>query len=226
LNEDKKDFMNMKKNTLKVEGNFRPEVVTLSEFFDSIQTINNYLPKVKHPHQHIYNLSEGAKFKETIPLHIKDVKIENSFSKENLTSYIQNSFQKYAINHIDTEAMELRLQQTYEIKNFIDIYANKKFSKSKNFIEKLTELHQKLLQRYFQTKESFILVYISYFEYMMPILVDFFNTKDLKDHKKHIEILNDMIVKELYELINIYISALTAFLENKPFSQMENIKAI
>jgi hypothetical protein len=210
--------MDLKKNLQKVEGNFRDEVLTVSEFNQSIELINQYIPEAKNATQNIYNLNDGAKFTATTPLKIEKIPKQPTIDKKESINELRSALQINSVTHLNDEEIELlkeRLKRAQNVKTIIDKYAKQNYSSSEAFLYELITLYMNLFDIKNHEAYDIVIIFVNYFEYLIPIVVDFFNTQGLKNKKRDIKKLNQMIIKELYEIQALYESALSEFLSTK-----------
>jgi len=211
------NIMNMKKNIQSIEGNFTKEVLTISEFALSVTTINNFISYKKSNTQTIYNLNDGAKFHNTVPLRPANIR-KKKIDKTSLTEEIRDSLKKISVNKLSTDdinSMKKRLIDVQTIKKIINNYSQKKHTNSDMFLYELTSFYIELLKKQTREENNIAYVYMNYFNYLLPILIDHFNTKNLKHKKKDVKTYNKYVTNELYEIEDIYEKALTKFLNEK-----------
>ena len=128
-----KNGNSFKKDLIKVEGNFTKEVQTTADFYISLFTINNLSKYLKTEEQTVYNLSNGAKILNSIPLHTHDFiskSSHNPFQKvfDNIRQYSSSEFSKNESMSIKEELMYAQnikktlLNITIDKATTIDIY--------------------------------------------------------------------------------------------------------
>jgi len=205
----------------KVKGNFREEVETTPLFYGSILAINNILPTIKQKTQTIYNLNNGAYLKETVTLKIEDI---NTATLQNLEkSSFEKSFKKILEPYInemlspeDILSMKKRLNFTLTIKKSILEYKNAPLSYQKErYLYNLLSLSLEILQDPTREQANLVTVYDYYLNYTMPIIFDFFNTKNSSDTKKDIKKIDKIFLAGMIEIEKLYEDALVNFLTTK-----------
>lgn len=132
-NESRIQEYSLRKNTIKVKGNFQDIVFTTPVFKLSIDVFNMHTQKHKQKDTKVYNLSDGAYFHDTPALNTKDINIEKleKLDKNNLSQTLYNYFEincEINYNQNDKELRELikkdikRLEKTlnrfYKKKNY------------------------------------------------------------------------------------------------------------
>jgi len=218
---DREDFnetISLRKNKLTVPGNFLTEVITTSVFYVSIEAINSFIQEAKSQEQTIYNLSDGVAFVGTKAIKPSEVKLEQTLHKQQLHPEIHQALVRYSqkeMSEKDIKRLTRRLEASGELKSLIDAsFANKKYVKSDLFIYALSQLYVTILQSTQEEKKHLAYVYRNFLEYLLPIVVDYFNTQGLKSPKRDIKQLQKMISQELYTIESIHSQALKQFLQS------------
>lgn len=213
-----KDSMSFRDNFFSIAGNLQETVYTNTLFQVSIQTLFNRLPQLQARDQKIYNLSDGAYFKNTIPTKIEDVNT-SAFSlvdKQNLHNKLQELLVSHSRNILtpkDKNSLHKREQFAKEIKAILDKYNDTcRFENSMQYVADLLGLTLDILQVPRRETLNLITAYDLYLSYVLPLVVDFFNTKDLKNQKKHMKVLHEFIMKGMYEIATIYEEKIEKFL--------------
>ncbi|MDU0355698.1 6-hydroxymethylpterin diphosphokinase MptE-like protein [Paraglaciecola aquimarina] len=99
------DYAEKNNTSLIVAGNFRPTVNTKHEFKVSRQVIEQ-VTNEKNRSQVMYNCSDGAKIKGTIPLRLENILLTNTVSSKKVTiQKIQNSVFQPVVGKIDFPQM-------------------------------------------------------------------------------------------------------------------------
>ena len=216
-----KNSMSFRGNFFPIKGNFKDTVFTNTLFQVSIQTLYNKLPKLKAKTQNIYNISDGAFLEHTLPQKIEDIEIETfqEIDKKSLHDELLITLKKHSkkvLSHEDVISLQKRADFAKEIKNIIHNYEkNTTYKNSEKFVSNILGLTLDIMQ--IPTRESLNLinVYDMFLSYVLPLIVDFFNTQDLKNEKKHMRKLNKMLVSEMYAIATIYEEKIEKFLAEK-----------
>lgn len=113
-----------------VKGNFQKEVPTFTEYLDVIEHLKQRLQNIAS-HIHIYNLSDGAYFYNTIPTHTKELNLtKKMIDKSAFYQEIKECFKsisKYALNDRDIKAIQKEkkvLKKLMTLKKDATIYKN------------------------------------------------------------------------------------------------------
>jgi len=222
---DKKDelknTMSLLRNVFPVKGNFSDTVYTTSILHLSVQSLYNSIERVKHTNQNIYNLNNGSWISNTIPTHIDDIDMENfeTINKKELFDSIHDVLTRHSTKSLsdnDIISMKQRLKNTQTIKDDIDEYIqNVSHSNTNKYLYDLLGIVSVIIHKEGRETQNLTHVYFSFFKYILPLIMDLFNTKGLKNEKRHIKKLDKMVQKELLEIEKIYESALEKFIKER-----------
>ena len=201
-----------------VKGNFKPTVFTTPLFYSSLYTLNLTIPSLKDKDQNIYNLSDGAYIKESVALYIKDITTHQKIQKKQLHKELHQLLNQYATTSLsskDRASLHQRLIFAKDIKSMLlswqqDIDTTNKY----NYLHNLITIMLQILQEYTRENRNLITVYEYFFNYAMPIVFDFFNTKELQNIKLHINNINKIVFNEMLEIVKIYESRIENFLKS------------
>jgi len=212
------DTMNYESNLFEVQGNFQDVVYTNSLLHASVQTLYRNIPIIKNDNQVIYNLNDGAKIQGCIPTHIEDIKLENyhNIDKNNLYNSLLTLFKSYStieLNKDDLNSLKRRVINAKNTKNLIlEFENNSSKSNSDKYQYDLLGLVSTILKKDGREFINLTHVFYDYFQFVLPIITDIFNTKGLKNEKRHIKKIDKMIITELHALCDTYINTLEEFL--------------
>ena len=204
-----------------VQGNFTEIVYSTAVTHSSVQFLHENIKNVKQDNQVVYNLNEGAKIFDTIPTHIGSIDIDKyaEFDKSGLYKHLYEEFSNNSaikLRERDVAIIKNRLHVAKEIKKMIDKYINnvthanidKYLYDMLGIVSDITHAGNRLLH-------NVINVYYTYFEYVLPLVMDLFNTKGLKNEKRHIKKLDKMFVQGMLNIDEMYEQALERFIKER-----------
>ncbi|WP_455757137.1 6-hydroxymethylpterin diphosphokinase MptE-like protein [Sulfurimonas sp.] len=221
-NKDKlSSIMQRTENLFQVRGNFRETVYTNAIMHASVQSLYRNMPVVKKDYQNVYNLSDGSYIYLTTPKHIKDVNTDayENIDKDKLAVSIKEDLQKNSITKLDdndVNKIRLRVADAKATYKKLEEYSNTiTYSNKEQYLYDLLGIVSYILHK--QGSESLNLtnVYLPFFKYSLTTVVDFLNTKNLKNAKRHIKKFDLLIQKEMFSIVDIYIKGLEEFLEKR-----------
>jgi len=213
--------MGLRKTILNVSGNFAKTVPTTPLFQSSLQALFNAIPKLKKEDQLIYNLNNGANINQTLTREISHIPLENYevLDKDKLFSEIQtllNQHSSIRLNKDNAASMKQRGVCIREIETLIKKYERlKSFANFDLFLYELLGLISAILHKESRECQSISKIYDDFFKYVLPLVMDIFNSKEIKNSKKHINTINEMVIKELKEIKEIYKEAIEDFIETR-----------
>lgn len=220
---DKKDelinTMSMLKNVFPVKGNLREVVYTTSILHLSVQSLYLSIQNVKKDDQHIYNLNDGAWINHSIPTKIEEVDTSKfeTVDKQKLHISIQDTLSRHSskkLSENDIVSMKKRLEETKIIKKDILTYIkNVRHTNANSYQYDLLGITGEIIDKNDRETHNLAHVYHSYFKYVLPLVMDIFNTKGIKNEKRHIKKLDKMIQGELLLIEDIYEKAIEKFLK-------------
>lgn len=207
----KQDMLSYGESLVQIEANIGDSVYTTLEYKASINSINSVTTSLKDPSVEIYNIDEGAKFKNTYPILAKDIELENKYiSKEPTIEDILNSFNATSSRFFskdELEQLQKRLSYAIELKSAIVEFGNLKTIKKDEFLDSITALISTLYRCDISAIHYDIaLIFQEYFKLSITYVYDFFNTNEEMD--MHIDSIKNMLIKHLLDIINTYINNL------------------
>lgn len=216
-----KSDMKSADNLIPVQGNFTDIVYSTAVTHSSVQFLHENIKNAKLDEQIIYNLNEGAKISNTIPTHIESIDTEKytPIDKKKLYQHLHEQLSlKSATRLSDKDVLTLkkRLYNAREIKRNIDEYCNSVSHANVNrYLYDLLGIVSIIMHTGDRSIDNIVSVYYTYFEYVLPLIMDLFNTKGLKNEKRHIKKLDKMIQKGMYNIYTIYEQAVETFIEER-----------
>ncbi len=213
-----KDTMSIRNNLIKVKGNFESTVYTNLVFKMSIDSLSMEIPYIKKNNQNIYNLNDGAYLESTITMSLKDINTSKLevLNKNNVLKELKLTLQKSSVEVLsskDMDSLKIRLNFSRKIAKKILKYSKKvNITNSDTFLSDLLGLVSEILKIRNRETRDLVLIYYSYFRYILPLVFGLFNTEGLKNKNQHIKRLNAMIEEELIDIEEIYSKTLSDFI--------------
>jgi len=214
-------IMENENNLFSILGNFSETVYTNALLHSSVQSLYRNIPNVKKEKQNIYNMNEGANIRLCKPQKIENIKINEllSIDKKELNQKLKSVFLKNSIqtlNSVDFENIKLRLIDAKETYKKLQEYSNSvSHSNKERYLYDLLGFVSYVLHKQSRESTTLSLVFLLFFKYSLTTVLDFFNSKEIKNSKRHIKKFDKLIQKEMYSIVEIYIEALESFIEKK-----------
>jgi len=214
-----KSEMEFRGTILSTKGNFTQSVHTIPLFNVSIEDIYNKLPTLKAENQKIYNLSHGAYLNATTPKEITTIDTPhlNTINKQELFTSLKQDLDTKQSYFTDEDKLSLKVKLEYlkELKSTISNYQNStSHTNIDTYSYHLFGLVNDLCAGRGREKQNISEVYFSFFSYTLPIILDLFNTKDLKNSKRHIKKLDKLLVSELLKIEQKFEEKIEAYLQD------------
>lgn len=207
-NESKIQEYSLRKNTIKIKGNFQDIVFTTPVFKLSIDILNIHSLKYKQKETNIYNLSNGAYLDNIKALKIKDMNIDSfeNINKNDLLNDLYKFFEILSETNYNENDKEMKKQIKIDIKKMKKLLNN--FSKIKDYknlseyIQKLFGLCDSLLltskdESLKALLQSFALSTLHHIFYILNLK----NTVYFKDYQKE---LNNIIMVQFNKILETY----------------------
>jgi len=209
-----------------VKGNFIEQVPSIPLFINSIFAFAEITKQKKKKQQKVYNLSNGAFLEDTIPLKTDQINLEKFEELDKNTTYFKsmlgdflNSISEDLPSTDDIENFSVQINEAIRLYETIKIYKErKKFSNSKEYMLHLAKLINELIAVDKDIKRDINIVMHYYIQLITPYIFDFFNTKEVKNHKKHIKQIHKILTSQLEKMLVSYIDTLKIY---KLFAEKE-----
>jgi len=221
------NYMKLNDSTVKIKGNFLPEVLTLPVYQTSIEGFNRFTERYLTNNQKVYNLNNGAYLEGTIPLHVEDVDV-NSFknidknSTYNELKKILNTISEDKLNQKDISNLKQQLNEAKRLGKYVQEFkSNVNTSNYSIYMQSFYTLSSELISIKNEEKLNINIVLYTYLVYVTGHIFNLFNTKDLKNIKRHMKKINKIFTEEIMKILNLYITTMEVYLE---FAEAQNKK--
>lgn len=193
----------LRKNILKVKGNFLDEVFTTALFNTSINFLEKYILSTKNLDTNIYNLSNhGAYFVSTIPLKVTDLRLKELILNED---NLLNSLNKYSITNLSDKNKDIfKLDLEFlnnKILQHILKFENDEIKSFEDFLILAIDFMNIIYKH-----EDYVLfdIIASYYKMIFPYLNYYFNDEKIKQETKKIKMIQKVFTEQITNLVNDY----------------------
>lgn len=212
------DTQGFKSSVLTVEGNFEAEVPTTPEFALSIDSVNATSQWFKKEQQSVYNMSEGAKFLNTLPTQIVEIDTDSfeNITKSRMDAELQSIFTlKCSDNITDKEFTQVKQRVLYAegLESIIISQRNYYYESNFEFLNSLINLFTKLSLNTSPVAYDLSLIFQEYSKFIYTYIFDFFNTKEIAHTHEHISHINELLTKAMLRIVREYITVLKEIIE-------------
>ncbi len=205
----------LKDTIIDVKGNFLETVQTTSIYKISILAFNN-ISKNLLSTQKVYNLNNGAHLEGSKALKVKDINTDSLIKINNdkyqiLHEYL-TSISNKGMGKEDIINLNNQLNEALRLKNIIHKYTLSTTPKDFNtYLKKFYYLYQELLNFNENSKYDINKVFNAYLQYISGYIFDILNTKGVKNISQEIKYLDDILLKGIVRILNIYIKAMDVY---------------
>lgn len=200
-----------------VKGNFLTNVYTNPLFYSSLQSLNLSIGLLKDDTQSLYNMSNGAYITNMLPTDVQTLSLQKKLNKSELHSELSTLLNNYSTSTLtdkDLVSLQKRLAFTKDIKKKLTLYKQQPLALNKEqYLHNLISLILEILIEPTRESNSLITLYDYFFSYAIPIVFDFFNTKELENAEEHMKNFDRLLIDEMFNICDIYKERLEDFLQ-------------
>ncbi len=204
------------KSLIRIAGNFRDETYTTASFLASIKAFERNSKLHKIDGCEVYNLNDGARLYDTIPLRTREYKslhVDGLKSKELLDIFLPISSDR--LSEQEYNNIKQMLTYTRGIKKILKNHHSKKYNTVEEYQYALMDLSLKITKGNSYTEGLLSLIYLRYMQYIYPYIFDFLNTRSIKEIKKDIVVIDKMFIGKLKEIADAFEMRLENFFEKE-----------
>jgi len=199
-----------------VKGNFLDKIPSLPKFKVSMNGFKSIGEMFKQANQVVYNLSNGAFLEGTIPLNIKDIKIDNFTNISNkqitLTKFL-DTFSQKGLNNADLIFLNKQITAALDLKQIITTYKKEvSHSSFEIYLNNFSKLIDKLIDvDNIKDKADINITFYGFIRYTIGYIFDLYNLQGLKNKKRHIKKIDNIYIKQIEKILNLYIITITTY---------------
>ncbi|MDD2651834.1 MAG: DUF115 domain-containing protein [Sulfurimonas sp.] len=215
----KSDFFSLFKNLLEVKGNFLDTVPTTASLSLSISYFNDFSDKYLINNQKVYNLGDGAYLKGALALKPKDV-VTASFSSllqqekfESVKEFLK-SISECTPNKKDIESLQEQIQEAKRIKTIaLNFKKTAPTSNYESYMKAFYMLTLEMINEKSSKKYAINTIFYSYLPLVSGYIFNIFNTKSLKNSKRHLKKIHDIFSEQVIKILDLYINTMSIYIE-------------
>jgi hypothetical protein len=202
--EQNKEIFSVRKGIIKVKGNQRKEVNTISIFYNSIKAMEEILNE-NNTKTKIYNLSShGAYFENSISLNLEDIKINNFKDLNYDNKILINSLKQYSKKDLDTDTQIYFKEDIQKVNEIIEVNL---FNLENENINTYDELYKCIINLYLSinVNNKIILIIVkNYLMILLPYLSYHFNDKKINNESKKVKKIKETFLLQTKKLLEDY----------------------
>ena len=217
VSKESENYMSLQNTILYTKGNFSKEVPTTALYQMSINAFNQISEIYIKEDVKVYNLNNGAYLQNTIPSIIEDVKVNNFdvLDKEEITGELKGFFSEISADVLDEDELlhfKEQIKEAERLLEYIDDYQLVVDTTSyHSYLKSFHKLYIKLLNVNTNKNYDINNILFLYLQNIIGYIFDILNTKDIDN--SCIKDINDILIKQLKKLLNLYIKVMTIYLE-------------
>jgi hypothetical protein len=202
-----------------VKGNFLDSVPSISLFTSSIYAFTELSKYRKREFQNVYNLNNGAFLYGAEPLKVEDIELsklsdldKNSKGFRDDLKQFLDSVSEVSPNKKDLINLSQQIQEAIRLYTITQTYKERKsFNSSDSYLLHFSKFINELLALKTDDKLDINIIMYEYLQYITPYIFDFFNTNELKNHKKHTKYINKVFISQVEKMLVTYIETLKIY---------------
>ncbi len=214
---DHENYTTMKGTIFYTKGNFLKEVPTTPVYNLSVLVLNSFSKNYLINNQKVYNLSNGAYLEGTIPLHPKDFKTEkftdlSSEEKVNSIRTFLDSISESSVNQLDIDFLDVQIREAQRLLSLVQEF--KKVTSTSNYESYMVNfylLSTDAIRLYKDEKHDINIILYTYLHYVSSYIFDIFNTKGLKNSKRHLKKINSIFIEQLIKILDLYLTTMLVY---------------
>lgn len=202
-----------------VKGNFLDKVPTTALYHLSINGFANMSKHYLTNNQIVYNLNNGALLEGATPLPIEEINTTefSLFDKEKYfkqTKLFLDGISENNLNKHDIENFDRQIEEATRLLELVKSYKQSvSTSDFATYIKEFYALYIELLNLKNETKYDINNVFALYLQRIISYIFDIFNTKNLKNEKEHIKNINEIYIRQLIKILDLYLITMKIYRE-------------
>ena len=194
---EKEDTLDFRNSLIEVKGNFKEKVKSTPNFSLSIEAINSITSGLKKEKQNVYNLSDGAYFKDSKTQKTDEVKLLH-IDKSALANMFSNASEN-RLNKEELAYLQRVIKDTRQLKQRLQNYKKKNITNQTQLLKTLIALEKDICcckENYCEIRS---LILKNYTHFIYPYIFDLYNTKELNMEDQSINIYT-MVITALEDI--------------------------
>lgn len=216
---ESEQYTSMQHTMFYTKGNFLQEVPTTPIYKISADAFNIISKHFLQKEQKVFNLNNGAYLEGATPLHVEgfDTTTLLTLSRAEKSKQLKAFFDEISENSMSEDDIENLDKQIQEAQRLFEVVQEFKKSVQTNsyalYIKEFYALYIELLNLNSENKYDINRLFSSYLQYIVSYIFDVFNTKEFKNEAKHIKELNDIYIKQLKKILDLYLKTMRVYKE-------------
>jgi len=218
------EMIDYKSTVFETEGNFRQTIPTTHYFYEAQREASTIVSTLKTDSTALYNLSDGAKIQDAIPLRIEEIEAIETFQKSEkvrleFRTVCENTSEKM-LTPYEIDKIRKRLKYAESVLSILESFKRKNYSSIDYFHYDLLGVFLDILadgqEEAANDTNNIITLYL---KFISGYLFDAINTKEMDNPKKHMKYLKNEFVYQLERIVRYYRDYLEEFLNTVQASE-------
>lgn len=208
------------REVIKVKGNLREEVFTTLLMNGWKEQCNAISQTYKDTcNENIYNLGDGALIDDTTPTKIEDCQVQEMLELDKNNTYLQlrelfDLKSENFLNDSEIKNIQRKIDYCNSIINILKTHIKSKHSNLDQYHYDLIGVFYNILTDENDIESSDMNYVITlYLKFVSGYIFDLINTKEIKDHKKLMKLLDNVVIPQIIRVINYFKYTLKDFIE-------------
>ena len=191
-----------------VKGNFLDKVPTTPLFNISIFKVNDFTHAFKVKNQTIFNLNNGAYFKDTIPKKAEEIDLQTFKEKDALyTTKLKAFCDTNSSDKMDKDEKDTFFKREKDAKNKKEIvlsFSKQRYPSIDQFSSAFTNVAAECILAHHKNTGELAQIFVIYLENIGGYIGDFLNTTQIENPKKNIKKFQKIITLQFLKIIDKY----------------------
>ena len=212
-------YTSMRETIFYTKGNFLETVPITSLFKISLAAFNRYSKELLHHNQKVFNLNNGAYLEGAQALHVEDIDTKKFITLEKREKFNQlrsffDAISQNSMNKADIDNLDEQIAEAKRLLSLVNAFKQSATTSNYDiYIKQFYALYAQLLNFENQGKYDINLLFSSYTQLIFGYIFDIFNTKQLKNQKRHVKKINEIYIKQLLKILNLYLTTMKVYRE-------------
>jgi len=211
------NYLHLHTSMLEVKGNFLKVVPTTTTLSLSITYFNDFSDRYLINNQKVYNLGNGAYLKGATPLKTEDVATArfSTLARQEKFEAIKvflREISQCGANEKDIKSLEEQLQEALRVK--MHVLKFKKTAPTSNYesyMKTFYILTTEMINEKSTKKYAVNTIFYSYLPIISGYIFNIFNTKNLKNSKRHLKKIHDIFSEQVIKILDLYIDTMSVY---------------
>lgn len=218
-NIENEQYTSLKDTIFYTKGNFLNEVPTTAVYDLSVIAFGIISRTYLTHNQKVFNLNNGALLEEATPLHIEELDTTKFSDFDRVQDFKQtkaflDEISEDSMSEADIENFDIQIKEAQRLLKLVEDFKHSVSTSSYDiYLKEFYTLYIELLNLNDGKEHDINHVFSLYLQRVISYIFDIFNTKQLKNQKKHIKEVNDIYIRQLIKILDLYLATMEIYRE-------------